>query len=336
MRLSLLTIAWAAASAAQTFIDLSGPNWTLRNSNSSITVPAELPSYATLDLYRARVIENPYYSTNEYTLRWIFGEDWTYVSDPIQDLRRRSQYNATVETYLVFDGLDTFTNIILCNQTVASTNNQFPQYHFNVTSILDRCSDPAPTLQLVFLSPSEVTQQISSKPGQEHFPPNTQFAFQLPNAEWARKGEGDFGRNYGPAFLPSGPWLPARAVQLASEELYVRTSSFDLYKQGQLNNLPPIQSNPWALNASIDVLGNIPAAATMKYRVIDCDNSTTISMGSLSNVNVSGEAHTVTGDAVLRQADYELWWPNGMGPQKMYNVVVDVEDASGHVLASST
>lgn len=73
--------------------------------------------------------------------------------------------NAT-STWLVFDGLDTFTTIEFCGQFVGTTNNQFRQWKFDVTDILKSCKS-APTLSLNFGSAPAIANAIANQPGQE-------------------------------------------------------------------------------------------------------------------------------------------------------------------------
>jgi beta-mannosidase len=50
--------------AAATAIDLSTLNWTLKNQNGSIVIPAYIPSQVHLDLLRAGIIDEPLLGTN--------------------------------------------------------------------------------------------------------------------------------------------------------------------------------------------------------------------------------------------------------------------------------
>lgn len=120
-----------------------------------------------------------------------------------------------------------------------------------------------------------------------------------------------------------GIWQPAYLVQLAgASAVYVKNSAFDLYRKGQLNNLPPDQTADWIFNASIDTVGTIPEGAQMRYTIIDSDSQDQVSSGNFSNVSNGGDV--VTGITTLDASQYELWWPNGLGAQKLYNMSVEV------------
>lgn len=83
---SLFASTSSSASVGHNAIDLSGNTWTLSNAELQISVPASLPSQAHLDLYAAQVIGDPYYGLNDFNLRWVAWNNWTYTSDPIESL----------------------------------------------------------------------------------------------------------------------------------------------------------------------------------------------------------------------------------------------------------
>ncbi|THW70649.1 glycoside hydrolase family 2 protein [Aureobasidium pullulans] len=310
---------------AQNIISLSGHDWILSNSDLNISCPASLPSQAHLDLHACQVIGSPYYGLNDFNLRFVAWANWTYTSAPISNLQANSS-----STWLVFNGLDTFTSISFCGEHVAATNNQFRQYYFDVSAILDDCQDE-PVLSVNFGSAPKTTQEIADEPGQETWPYGIEIMYEFPNRQFMRKEQNDFGWDWGPAFAPAGPWQPAWIVQLNNPEVYIRNSLVDIYRQGQLNNLPPDQSQPWVVNASLDYFGAIPNGASLRY-IISTPDNTTVSSGSLSNINITQS--TVTGSTVVDSSLFELWWPSGLGPQTLYNMTITLEDSRNNTLAS--
>lgn len=69
-------------------------------------------------------------------------------------------------SWLVFNGLDTFTTIKLCGQFVGSTDNQFRQYTFDVSDIVNSCKGD-PTLSLNFGSAPNIANEIAKDPESE-------------------------------------------------------------------------------------------------------------------------------------------------------------------------
>lgn len=182
-----------------------------------------------------------------------------------------------------------------------------------------------------------IADEIAALPGQETWPYGVEIIYEFPNRQFIRKEQSDFGWDWGPAFAPAGIWQPAYIIQLASllnapSDIYIRNSDFDISRVGQMNNIPPDQSAPWLLNASLDVLGTLPHGAALNYVIADSMTNQTVSSGSLTNLTSSNS--TITGTAVLDPSLYELWWPRGLGPQNLYNLTVSIVDGSKNTLAS--
>lgn len=179
---AVLTAASAlAATAAQNVISLSGSNWTLSNTALGISVPARLPSHAHLDLYAAQVIGNPFHDLNDFNLRWVAYNNWTYTSDPIQGLDADLS-----STWLRFDGLDTFASIYFCDRFVAATDNQFRQYWFNVTDYVASCKPEDAILSINFGSAPLIANATAEAPGQETWPNGIQWTYEFSNAQFIR------------------------------------------------------------------------------------------------------------------------------------------------------
>lgn len=92
--------------------------------------------------------------------------------------------------------------------------------------------------------------------------------------------------------------------------------------------MPPDQTQPWVLNASLDTLGYLPSGAQLSYTLLDINNNT-IQSGSLSNVTVSNS--TITGSTIIPSNAVELWWPNGLGPQNLYYLTINVQSGSSYL-----
>ncbi|RDW81477.1 beta-mannosidase mndA [Aspergillus mulundensis] len=294
-------------------IDLSDVKWTLSSPALNITVPASLPSHVHLDLFKAGVIDDPYYGLNEIDLQWVHQADWTYTSDPIPDLLEEYE-----STWLVFEGLDTFATVTFCGKHIASTNNQFRQYSFDVSTSLRECTED-PVIRLDFASAPKTVNAIAADQSTPVWP--VQLTAQLPNRWLMRKQQSDFGWDWGPAFAPSGPWKPAYVVQL-EKYVYVLNTDLDIYKQGGINYLPPDQDQLWVVNASIDFIGSLPSESQMSIEIADLESGEILASQNADTLNIAGT--TVTGVATLRDISPNLWWPSGLGAQNLYNVTITV------------
>ncbi|OJJ64107.1 hypothetical protein ASPSYDRAFT_26132 [Aspergillus sydowii CBS 593.65] len=311
----------------QHIMDLSTVNWSLSGPALNTTVPASIPSHVHLDLFNAGVIDDPYYGLNEVSLRWIGESNWTYTSDPISDLLREYE-----STWLVFEGLDTFANISFCGHHIASTNNQFRQYAFDVSSHLKECSGN-PIISIDFASAPKTVDAIAADPSSPQWP--VQLTSQYPNRWFMRKQQCDFGWDWGPAFAPAGPWKPAYLVQLEKPgNIHVLNTDLDIYRQGNINHLPPDQSQPWVVNASIDFIGHPPAEPQLSVEIKDFESGEIIARRQAEAVSVT--EGSITGITILDDLSPKLWWPSGLGAQSLYNVTITVLDGSEQAALVST
>ncbi|KAI9666900.1 MAG: hypothetical protein M1831_001405 [Alyxoria varia] len=303
------------SSQCQNVVDLSQSSWTVSNTALNISVPGRFPSQAHLDLYGAGKIGDPYHGLNDFSLRWVAWSNWTYTSAPLTSLDKSS-----ASTWLLFQGLDTFTSIGFCGEHVGSTNNQFRQYHFDVTRLLRSCPED-PVLSINFGSAPNIVDEIANEPGQEQWPFGVEQQFEFGNRQFMRKEQSDFGWDWGPAFAPAGPWLPAYCIQLEHSTVYVRNVLIDVYRHGQRNNRIPDQEKPWVVNASIDYIGELPESSSLGY-VLKNSSNIIIHKGELQNVNAT--LGSITGDVEIPDGSVNLWWPTGLGPQSLYHITIDI------------
>ncbi|KAJ6480152.1 family 2 glycoside hydrolase [Mycena sanguinolenta] len=316
--------AWAlcvfvVSGGAQRVTDLSGSGWTLHSQNGSISVPASVPSLQYIDLYNAQVIGDPLYGLNNTEQSWVPIQNWTYTSRALTDLQLSG---VLVNTYLVFQGLDTFAHITLCNEVVGDTNNMFRQYIFDVSTILRACRT-TPRLSINFGSAENISHALSAGPDMD---PDDNFAdsCSATSAEfsckaYARKEQSDFGWDWAPSLVPAGPWQPIYAVQMAAGEVYVENALIDIYRKGQQNNLSPDQTQPWIFNASLDFVGTLPTILGMSLTLEDSNGKHVLTQKLLG---ITKSTATITGSTTIAANAVELWWPNGMGAQTLYTATV--------------
>ncbi|CAI7606787.1 unnamed protein product [Penicillium pancosmium] len=304
----------ARAAVSQNVIDLGNENWTLTGPN--ITVPGSAPSQAHLDLFAAGVIGDPLYGENDTELLWVQRSNWTY-STVISNLSQADE----ISTWLIFDGLDTFASINFCNQFVGNTDNQFRQWYFDVTNIARSCKDE-PKLSLNFGSATKIVKEIA-----ENGDPLLNSADGVPTEEFCckeymRKEQSDFGWDWAPKIAPAGIWQPARSVQLNSASpVYVRNALIDIFRKGQMNNIPPDQSQPWIFNVSLDYLGTLPRDSSLRVFLNDAGGKSILDR-PLENAYQS--TSTIEGSITIDPKLVDLWWPTGLGSQPLYKATIKI------------
>ena len=105
--------------------------WTLKNPNTNAIYKATVPGDVHNDLLNSAVIPDPYYSDNANNCAWVTEQDWIY----------EKKFNVTEEMLqnkikLVFDGIDTFSEIYINDTKIADTNNMFLRYAFKINDFV--------------------------------------------------------------------------------------------------------------------------------------------------------------------------------------------------------
>ena len=109
--------------------------------------PAVVPGVVQSDLYRNALIPDPFFGDNEKRLQWIGLTDWEYT----KDLKVSPAMLQHDHLELVFDGLDTFSDVLLNGKTLLSTDNMFRSWRVDVKEQLHAGQN---RLTVVFHSPT--------------------------------------------------------------------------------------------------------------------------------------------------------------------------------------
>ena len=162
--LRTLLLSGIALAQAHT-VNLNASSWTISNGDNVTDIRADFPSQAHLDLYRAGVIGDPIYGFNDDSQLWVQRSNWTWHTPSVEGLTRSSSSSSSsnaLQTWLVFEGLDTFAHIQLCGQQVANTDNMYRKYSFDVSHILARCHASV-DMSINFGSASKIVLDIAKR-----------------------------------------------------------------------------------------------------------------------------------------------------------------------------
>lgn len=252
--------------------------------------PARVPGCIHTDLHTNGLIPDPFYGTNEIDLQWIEHEDWSYRC--VFQVEVASLAQAFVE--LVADGLDTLATIRLNGDVIATTENMFCAYRFDVRSLLRAGQNE---LQIDFANTLDYLQRHEARqPFLERNDP-------VGGRSRIRKAQYQYSWDWGPRFVTCGVWRPIRL------EAWSRCRLVDVSVSQQHR-----------ADGVIDLSINAELAG--------CSDGCTVGAELLLN----GALVATFEDRRASVSKPELWWPNGQGQQTLYQLRVVLRDRQGEML----
>ncbi len=295
-----------------TSTEISG-NWVFKQVTDSNWLPATVPGSIHTDLLNNGIIDDPFYRLNEIDVQWIDIVDWEYVLlfNVEKDILKKDMIS------LVFNGLDTYSKIYLNDVLLLSTDNMFIRWTVDCKKQLVAGENK---LRIVF--ESAINNGLESRKKLGYF---------LPGAEndqselgglgdkkvcvFTRKAGYHFGWDWGPRLVSSGIW---QNIELESWNL------------ASIENINVIQNNITKDSADIqfDVSVNSIKRSSLTF-VLVLDNT----MVETKSVNLEKGLNTISFPMVFHNP--ELWWPNGLGSQKLYDIEVKIKDNFNIISAES-
>lgn len=271
-------------------ISLNG-EWEFKDAEEKILKEfalAQVPGSVHTDLLAKKLIPDPFYGTKEDDLQWVGEKDWVY----------RKHFSVTKEflkhkkILLVFEGVDTFSEIYLNGNLLGETDNMFRPYIFEPAAFLEEEN----TIEIKFKSPVKTTTDLEKKYGIKlEGPFNTIRGY-------ARKAQYSFGWDWGPKLPTSGLW----------KDVYI--AGYDKIK---IDHIFARQISVSNQKAELEV--RIEADSLVKENI-------------LFEIEIEGTAkkaikHHLSDGLNIIKAEFEirnpkLWYPNGYGEQNLYTVKV--------------
>ena len=136
--------------------NLSSEKWQFKNTKDGSWLTATVPGTIHLDLMSNKIIPDPYKDENEKKAQWVENEDWEYQTR--FKVSAKELENQNVE--LVFNGLDTFSEIYLNGKLLKTTDNMFRKWTVPVKTYLKNGENH---LQMKFKSAVNVVNELAKK-----------------------------------------------------------------------------------------------------------------------------------------------------------------------------
>ena len=275
-------------------IDLNGA-WKFKATGESEWRDALVPGTIHEDLIRAGRLDDPYFRDNELDAQWVEKEEWEYQRTFTVD----DAFLKRDKILLDCRGLDVICDIYLNTILIASTQNMFIEYEFDVKPYLQAGTN---TIRTVFRSVLEWNRkQACADPRVTWGSGNAVTNDALKGLfYYSRKEASDFGWDWGIRLLSCGIWKSIRLL------------GFDTGRITQLEVRQNLENSDKAIlfvSAETETYGegnyNIAVDITLQDKII-----------ARSEMHVSNGM----GKDTIRIPEPELWWPNGLGEQPLYIV----------------
>ncbi|KAG1950792.1 beta-mannosidase [Pimephales promelas] len=286
-------------------ISLNG-KWQLLNSNSSVSLSAEVPGCVHTALLRHGFISDPYYRFNDLAYRWISLDNWTYITSFSVPTHVREKEKAI----LVFEGVDTISTISLNGVTIGKTDNMFRRYDFEVTGLL---KDQENILQVWIMSAVTYASQKSHAHTEYRVPPDCPPPVQKGecHVNFIRKAQSSFSWDWGPSFPTLGIW---KGVLL---------EVFNTLRVLSFTTVPKYDSTHSSWNVEVELFFDVVVAS--KGRVL-----LSIPLLHSEEFQLSLTPGQSRKSFVLQvNQSVSLWWPFGHGEQPLYDLKMEINLEGG-------
>jgi beta-mannosidase len=262
---------------------------------------ARVPGDVMSELFRAKRIPDPFCRDNELKVLWVGESGWIYE----RDFNVSAALLREERVVLQCDGLDTFATVLVNGKKVATTDNMHRTFEWDVKSLLKTGGN---TIRVVFSSVNQYTRDCFKKrPLRSRVGEGIEGVYPA----WVRKEQCNFGWDWGVNLVTCGIWRSIRLVGYSAarvEDVRIeQTHSAKQVKLGVAVAVGTLSRQSLTLRAAVLLKGKIVASGESSCK------------GRNARLDVTVK-------------DPQLWWPNGLGKQPLYEVRVELVDRSGKVL----
>lgn len=289
-------------------------NWTFKNNIDSVWLEASVPGDVHTDLLKNGLIEDPFYRLNEHDLQWIDKTDWEYKTEFDLSQKDLNSHSLALE----FQGIDTYSSIYLNDSLIGTTDNMFIGKTVDIKNFAKLGKNK---LYIKLFSPINKGVKLHDSLGYDISSFNGNDLAEIGKVEgnkrvsvFTRKAPYHFGWDWGPRLVTSGIWQPINIKTwnyFNIEDLYIRQISLD---------------ESASLVAEIELESYLEIDEMISEIYVDNQKVST----DLIYINKGANKIEIP----FKIKDYELWWPNGMGNQNMYDVKVKLQSNNNFVTSS--
>jgi len=296
----LLSIVSLANVQAQSIVDLTNAApWYFKEFNNADSqwLQAKVPGTIHQDLLAHQLIADPYLLNNEQQAQWPAQKEWLYQTT----ILLTPAMAAYQQIELVFEGLDTDAEISINGKVIASVNNMFRVWKFNIRKQLKIGNNQ---LQVKFLSSEKIAASAYEK---------LQPKIPLDERIMVRKAAYQFGWDWGPRLVTAGIcknvylhcWDQLKIAHIQYQQLQIDTVMARLNAKVCINSL--VEQN-------------------VSYQIID---------SITKQVYASSELKLMKGQQFFNIPftinKPKLWWCNGLGAPNLLNLTFNLQNKNNQI-----
>ncbi len=279
-------------------------NWSFKALEDSSWLRASVPGTIHTDLMANGIIEDPYYRLNERKVQWVDKKDWVYqCSFELSPDEFERQHHE-----LRFEGLDTYASVYINDRLVLQSSNMHRSYTVDAKEYLIEGSN---TLQILLESP--IKKGLELYDALDYTIPvsaNDQAETgEVPGGKrvnvFTRKAAYHYGWDWGPRLVTSGIWRPITLL------------SWDDFRISELLLSQQLNGDVAAVMAQIEIESSIENANAILELQLDGE--------PLSSSKLRLRKGKQKFNLPIKIDRPELWWPNGLGKQHLYNIEVKLQ-----------
>ncbi len=275
-------------------------NWKFRQVGTENWMPAQVPGSVHTDLMNNDKIEDPFYRLNEKDVQWVDKKDWEYKTT----FRLDEKYMKKDRLEILFEGLDTYTDVYLNGEQLLTSDNMFREW---LVDVKDKLIQGENELTVYFHSPTRIGLEKYDAldyiiPVSDNDQSENGGLGEKQVSVHVRKAGYHFGWDWGPRLVTSGIWKPI--ILRAWDEAIIR----DLFVR---------QKNVTNETALFDALLEIESQTNINAKLVF-----TIDGKNAFSENIELKNGLNKFQFPLEISNPELWWPNGLGDQKLYEIEI--------------
>ncbi len=250
------------------------------------------------------IIEDPYYRLNERKIQWVDKKDWIYQTTFNLNNQEFNRQNHELN----FKGLDTYANVYLNDSIILKSNNMHRTYIVNVKEYLLKGAN---VLRIVLESP--IKKGLELYDALDYVLPvsaNDQAETgEVPGGKrinvHTRKAAYHYGWDWGPRLVTSGIWRP------------ITMRSWDDFRICDFIINTSLNGDVATIMAQIEIESSFDNINTLLELKLD----DTIISSSKLRIQKGKQQYSIP----IKIDKPELWWPNGLGKQHLYNIKADLK-----------